>query len=77
MTSALVERVWAARQLPSRLRAREIREAAGVTQREVAGELGVHPLTVTRWEAGTRTPSGDRRAAYAKLLDEFARAVSS
>jgi transcriptional regulator with XRE-family HTH domain len=32
-----------------------IREALGMTQAELADELGVHRVTVARWETGDRT----------------------
>lgn len=69
--SALLQEVREALSLPSPDVAREIREAAMVSQERLAGELGVHPLTVQRWEAGTRTPHGDLRLAYARLLAEL------
>jgi transcriptional regulator with XRE-family HTH domain len=69
--SALVDEVRESLSLPRPSVAREIREAAGVTQERLAGELDVHPLTVQRWEAGTRTPHGDLRRAYARLLAEL------
>jgi transcriptional regulator with XRE-family HTH domain len=33
-----------------------IRERLGLSQRELAGELGVKRLAIARWEASTRTP---------------------
>jgi DNA-binding transcriptional regulator YiaG len=69
--SALAEEVRESLSLPSPGVAREIREAAMVSQERLAAELGVHPLTVLRWEAGTRTPQGELRRAYARLLREL------
>jgi DNA-binding XRE family transcriptional regulator len=66
--SGLVAEVRESLSLPDRPVAREIRLAAGVSQERLAEELEVHPLTVHRWEAGTRTPHGDLRLAYARLL---------
>lgn len=34
-----------------------IRQALGMTQREFAHTLGVHAMSVSRWERGTLTPS--------------------
>ena len=65
---ALLEEVRASLSLPGPDVARQIREAAGVSQARLAGELGVHELTVQRWEAGTRTPHGELRLAYGRLL---------
>jgi DNA-binding transcriptional regulator YiaG len=73
----LLEEVRQAKKLPSPQAARMIRLAAGVTQERLASELGVHRMTVQRWETGARTPSGLRRAAYAQLLDELRMAVAS
>ena len=54
---------------------REIREAAGIPQARLAEELGVHVLTVHRWEAGTREPRGELRLGYARLLRRLDEAV--
>jgi DNA-binding transcriptional regulator YiaG len=51
--------------------ARAIRESAGVSQARLAAELGVHRMTVVRWESGARSPRSDQRAAYAALLAEL------
>lgn len=32
---------------------RKLRKTAGVTQAQMAALIGVHPVTVKRWEAGT------------------------
>jgi len=69
--SGLVAEVLEALSLPAPPDARAIREAAGVSQCRFAGELGVHELTVHRWENGTRTPRGETRLAYARLLREL------
>jgi DNA-binding transcriptional regulator YiaG len=69
--SALLDEVRESLSLPAPDAARQIREAAGVSQARLAEELGVHELTVHRWEAGTRTPHGPLRRAYARLLSEL------
>jgi len=66
--AALLEEVRESLGLPSPDVARQIREAANVSQARLAAELGVHELTVHRWEAGTRTPRGELRRSYARLL---------
>lgn len=66
--SELLEEVRESLALPSADVARQIREAAGVSQARLAAELGVHELTVKRWESGARTPHGDLRRAYGRLL---------
>jgi transcriptional regulator with XRE-family HTH domain len=77
MASSLIEDVRAARRLPEPEEARFLRRAAGLTQRQIADELGVSALTVTRWEAGTHRPQPRHRAAYARVLDELRREVSA
>ncbi len=69
--SALAEKVRARRRAFSPALARAIREAADVSQREIAHELGVHRVSVTRWELGTRRPSGVLLEAYLDLLEEL------
>ncbi len=61
--------------LPPPSVARAIRLAAGVSQPRMAEELGVHRVSVARWECGTRRPRGDVRAAYGRLLRELQEAV--
>lgn len=73
--SQLIDEVRAARQLPSPHLAREIRRASGLTQGRIADDLGVHPVTLARWEAGTRAPRGAQRLAYARLLAALAAEV--
>ncbi len=66
--TALLEEVRESLALPGPDVARQIREAANVSQARLAAELGVHELTVHRWETGTRTPQGRLRRDYARLL---------
>lgn len=51
--------------LPQRLQA--ARRAAGLTQAEVARQLGVHPMSVSSWERGVMTPEESRLARLAEL----------
>jgi len=53
--------------------ARAVREAAGVSQQDVAAELGVHRVTIGRWESGRRRPTGEQLRRYAHLIDELKR----
>lgn len=46
-----------AQQLATRLR--ELRARRGMTQDRVAQQLGVHESAVSRWESGTRFPTGE------------------
>ncbi|MDH6545883.1 helix-turn-helix domain-containing protein [Streptomyces sp. SPB4] len=51
-----------------------LRRAAGLTQKQVATRIGVQPLAVKRWEAGSTEPRpGERRTAYSRLLQGLAR----
>ena len=68
---SLTHELQAAR-LPMPPVARAVRQAAGATQSRVAEALGVHRLTVSRWETGERRPRGEMRARYASLLAELA-----
>ena len=68
---ALLDEVRESLAVPSPDVARQIREAAGVSQARLAEELGVHELTVYRWESGTRTPHGELRFAYGRLLAQL------
>jgi DNA-binding transcriptional regulator YiaG len=53
--------------------ARKIREAALLTQAEVAEQVGVTPAAVAAWEAGRRKPSGLPARKYGELLRRLAR----
>ncbi|WP_062640470.1 helix-turn-helix domain-containing protein [Streptomyces maremycinicus] len=54
--------------LPPPERRRHLREAASLTQAQVAERVGVTRETVRAWESGRTTPRGHRREAYAELL---------
>jgi DNA-binding transcriptional regulator YiaG len=75
--SALAEHVRAARRLPPPVIARAIRAEAGVSQQQLAAELGVNRVTVARWELGARVPRGELRIRYTTLLEELAEAVAA
>ena len=69
--SALLEEVRQAFALPAPGVARQIREAAGVSRARLAAEIGVHEITVQRWETGLHAPHGDVRRVYARLLADL------
>lgn len=46
----------------------ELRNTRKMTQQELADLIGVHPVTVARWECGTRKPKGTALFALAKAL---------
>ncbi|MFE1201857.1 helix-turn-helix domain-containing protein [Streptomyces sp. NPDC058762] len=58
--------------LPSPKARRRLREAASLTQTQLAERVGVAPGTVRAWESGRTTPRGRKREAYAKLLKTLA-----
>lgn len=66
--TGLLDEVRDSLSLPGPSARRDIRQSAGVPQARLARELGVHPLTVCRWESGIREPRGALRAEYARLL---------
>ncbi|MGW5353341.1 telomere-associated protein Tap, partial [Streptomyces sp. NPDC004031] len=68
---ALLEQV-PADDLPPSAERRRLREAAGLSQTQVATALGTRRETVGSWEAGTRDPRPPQRAAYARLLEGLA-----
>lgn len=74
---SLVEEVRQARRLPPPSTARMIRIAAGVSIERLAQELGVHRMTVRRWEAGECVPRGGHRVVYARLLEALRNEVAS
>ena len=44
-----------------------LRRGAGLTQKELAGKLGVHPNTLAQWERGARQPKSDRVDAISRI----------
>ncbi|MFJ6655105.1 helix-turn-helix domain-containing protein [Streptomyces sp. NPDC091377] len=58
--------------LPPPKECRRLREAAALTQAQLASQVGVTRETVRAWENGRTTPRGRKRDAYAKLLARLA-----
>jgi transcriptional regulator with XRE-family HTH domain len=54
-------------------RARELREAAGIHQGEVAAVVGVSRVAVSQWEAGVTAPTTGHALAYGRLLRDLAK----
>ncbi len=50
-------------------RLRELRARRGFTQDHVAKRLGVHESAVSRWESGSRFPTGEDLVALADLFE--------
>ena len=57
--------------MPSEMKSR--RKALGLTQVEFAGEIGVNPITVSRWETGARNISEVRALWLDTKLRELER----
>ena len=72
---ALLERVRARRVLPVPDERRRIREAADVSQRELATALGVSWTAIWRWETGGRPRNAEHEVAYAHLLRQLKEAT--
>ena len=71
----LLDRVDPVVSLPEPAERRCLREAARLTQAEVARALGVSTASVGRWEAGSRTPDRHHVNAYARFLVRLAERV--
>jgi transcriptional regulator with XRE-family HTH domain len=50
-------------------RLRELREAAGLTQQQLADKVGCKWLAVSRWERGVREPGWGQVLAICEALD--------
>ena len=50
-----------------------LREALGLTQKELGERLGVDKMTVSRWERGTMCPSAESLAALEKVRRQAVR----
>ncbi|MFJ5549824.1 telomere-associated protein Tap [Streptomyces sp. NPDC093225] len=66
---ALLQQAAAKDALPHPDERRRLREAAGLSQEQIAKALSVRRETVTSWEAGRTEPRPPKRAAYVRLLD--------
>ncbi|MEY9940526.1 helix-turn-helix domain-containing protein [Streptacidiphilus sp. MAP5-3] len=69
---ALLAAVNAGTVLPVPAERVRLRETAGLTVAAVAQALGTRPATLESWEAGRSEPTGDRLAAYRRLLEGLA-----
>lgn len=47
----------------------EIRKRAKLTRPDVAGAVGVEPITIYRWERALRVPRGEPAIRWAELLE--------
>ncbi|MFJ9343405.1 telomere-associated protein Tap [Streptomyces sp. NPDC101733] len=69
---ALLEEAAAQDGLPDPDERKRLREAAGLSQDQIAKALSVRRETVTSWETGRTAPRAPKRAAYARLLEGLA-----
>ena len=65
-----------ARRLAATGEGKTIREAAGLSLREVAATVDLSASALFRWENGERVPRGERAVAWAEFLDRLARRAS-
>ncbi|GKQ37194.1 helix-turn-helix transcriptional regulator [Streptomyces sp. A012304] len=63
------------RDLPTPAQRRALREAAELSQQELADVVGVSKQAVSHWEAGIRTPRGPLLYRYAEALRALQEAV--
>ncbi|MBM7173721.1 helix-turn-helix transcriptional regulator, partial [Streptomyces sp. G44] len=68
---ALLEQV-AQDELPAPAERKRLREAAGLSQAQVAQALDARREAVGNWESGRTEPRPPKRAAYARLLEGLA-----
>lgn len=68
---ALLE-VVAQDELPEPAERRRLREAAGLSQAQIATAMGTRREAVGNWESGRTEPRPPQRAAYARLLEGLA-----
>jgi DNA-binding transcriptional regulator YiaG len=69
--SGLLDEVRASVSLPDPATRMAIRRRANVSRKRLAQELGVHVISIARWERGTRNPHGELRVRYARLLEQL------
>lgn len=72
----LVDDLRAAKRFNPKL-ARATREAVGASQEGIARELGVHRVSVARWELGLRRPRGALLHRYLALLERLRQEVDA
>ena len=66
---ALLANTRSRRRLPPADERRHIREAAGVSQRQLARALGVSWTAIQRWEGGARPRRPEHVTEYRRALD--------
>lgn len=74
---ALMEKVEARQELPPPAVCKALRKMADLSQEDEARALGVSRAAVSRWENGSRRPTGTHLIAYAELMGELRRRLAS
>lgn len=57
------------------MRLKQLREAAGMTQRELGDRVGVSPQAVAQWETGVKRPSVANLTKLADVLETSTDAI--
>lgn len=57
-------------------RGARLRETARLSQGELSQAIGVSAGALSRWESGSRLPSGDEALRYARMLRVLAKATN-
>jgi DNA-binding transcriptional regulator YiaG len=68
-TESTPVRLATVRRLAATGEARRIRQAANLSQSEIAAEVRVHEATVSQWESGKQRPRGDAALRYLDVLE--------
>lgn len=76
ITARINSRMRLRNDLPEPEQRRSIREAAGLTQQDIADVVGVSRQAITAWEAGDRYPRKAQLARYVEALTALKAAVA-
>lgn len=71
MTRSHLDLLQQARRYAKSGTARRLRVEAGLSQSEIAREVGVTSSAVALWESGKRVPRGEAAVRYAKVLESL------
>jgi transcriptional regulator with XRE-family HTH domain len=72
----LIARARLKRRLPDPPTRRLLRERWGLSQQQIADQVGCSRVQIARYESGTRSPGPRFLAPYAELLDRLAAELS-
>lgn len=73
LTDKTLDKIKSRLSLPSPDECQGIRKAVGLSQSDVAAEVGVSTETISRWESGRTLPQHRHRATYLAVLDDLRR----